>query len=160
MEMLSTSLGGINFDCKPRISNFLLNTHGYHLDPTSNKFVLHIGTAYSSKVSSSFRFKVEARKAKSCIKLDKIFQPTPPLIPRCIEASFRGSEHAYRISTQPNLLRVVNFQIISIRKFSADVVGALQLAEELRPCKLSKLSLEIELCSEFIKLLLRLLHPQ
>ena len=77
------------------------------------KFALH-----SSKVSSSFRFKIAARKAKSCIKFDKIFQPIPALIPRSIKVFFLGPKHAYRISTQPNLLLVDNSQIISISRFS------------------------------------------
>ena len=70
-------------------------------------------TMHSSKVSSSFRFKVSARKAENYIKLDRIFQPIPPLKLRSIEASFLSSKHVYKISTQPNLLTVVNSQIIS-----------------------------------------------
>ena len=62
--------------------------------------------------------KVRQGKQKSCIKLDRIFQSILPLIPRSIKSSFLGPKHAYRISTQPNLLWVVNSQIISISRFS------------------------------------------
>ena len=75
-------------------------------------------TTHFSKVSSSLAFIIAARIAKRCIKLDRIFQPIPPLIPRSIEASFFGPKHAYSVSTQSNLLRVVNSQIISISRLS------------------------------------------
>ena len=109
-----------------------------------------------SKVFSSFRFKIPARKAKSCIKLDRRFQPIPTLIPRSNKASFLGPKHAYRIRTQPNLLRVVNSQTCGISRFrlltvllAADVVGAqLQLLDERRPHKLSELLFESELCNQ------------
>ena len=68
-------------------------------------------TTHSSKVSSSFRYKIAARKAKSCIKLDRIFEPIPPLIPGSIQAFSLGLKHA-------NLLRVLNCEIISISRFS------------------------------------------
>ena len=65
------------------------------------------------------------------------------------------------------MLRVVNAKSLASEDFRllisllvADVVGALQLVDELRPCKLLKLLLELELCNQSLKFILRLLYPQ
>ena len=65
------------------------------------------------------------------------------------------------------MLRVVNAKSLASEDFrllisllAADVVGALQLVDEQRPCKLLELLLELELCNQSLKFILRLLYPQ
>ena len=61
--------------------------------------------------------KLRQGKQKAASDLTEYSNQSHLLIPQSIKASFLGPKHGYKISTQPDLLRVVNSQIISNSRF-------------------------------------------